>query len=198
VVRIDASEAAALSAIVAEHGVSLMVTEWKRAAVAADVVLGGQDLDLVALSDVPVLTVLAARGERRRVVLALDSEDLAAHGGERDLALAAGTVAAAAARGRAVLLGPDADAFRELARLVGDAAEVVEDPRPRRNAVAAFVRDDDFVLMPARAGRSSLPRDAALVAGLPVACSVAVATRPRAGAGLVTGTATLVGSRRSA
>ena len=198
VVRIDSSEAAALSAIVAEHEVSLMVTGWKRAAVAADVVLGGQGLDLVALADVPVLAVLAARGERRRVVLALDSEDLAAHGGERDLALAAGTVAAAAARGRAVLLGPDADAFRELARLVGDAAEVVEDPRPRRDALGAFVRDDDFVLMPARAGRSSLPRDAAFVAGLPVACSVAVATRPRAGAGLVTGTATLVGSRRSA
>ena len=64
VVRIDASEAAALSAIVAEHDVSLMVTGWRRAAVAADVVLGGQDIDLVALADVPVLAVLAARGER--------------------------------------------------------------------------------------------------------------------------------------
>jgi hypothetical protein len=198
VVRIDSSEAAALSAIVAEHGVSLMVTGWKRAAVAADVVLGGQDLDLVALADVPVLAVLAARGERRRVVLALDSEDLAGHGGERDLAVAAASVAAAAAHGRAVFLGPDVDAFRELARLVGAAAEVVEDPRSRRDALAALVRDDDLVLVPARPGRSSLPRDAAFVAGLPVACSVAVATRPRAGAGLVTGTATLVGRRRSA
>jgi len=198
VVRIDESEAAALSAIVAEHGISLMVTGWKRAAVAAAVVLGGEDIDLVALADVPVLAVLAARGQRRRVVLALDSEDLAGPGGERDLAVAAASVAAAAARGRAVVLGPDAGGLHELARLVGDGAEVVEDPRPRREALAALVRDDDFVLVPARPGSSSLPRDAAFVVGLPVACSVAVATRPRAGAALVTGTAALVGSRRSA
>ena len=38
--------------------------------------------------------------------------------------------------------------LHELARLVGDGAEVVEDPRPRRDALAALVRDDDFVLVP--------------------------------------------------
>jgi hypothetical protein len=56
------SEASAIAAMVAENGVTLMVTGWKRAAVAADVVLGGHEIDVVALADVPVLAVLAARG----------------------------------------------------------------------------------------------------------------------------------------
>ncbi|HEU5010806.1 MAG TPA: hypothetical protein VFT33_08925, partial [Gaiellaceae bacterium] len=68
----------------------------------------------------------------------------------------------------------------------------------RREALAAIARDDDLVLVPARPGRSPLHRDAAAVAALPVACTVAVPTRARAGAGLVTGTTTFVGSRRSA
>jgi Kef-type K+ transport system membrane component KefB len=42
VVRVDTSPAAALAAIVAEHEATLIVTSWRRAAVAADVVLGGQ------------------------------------------------------------------------------------------------------------------------------------------------------------
>jgi hypothetical protein len=41
-------------------------------------------------------------------------------------------------------------------------------------------------------------RDAAAIAALPIGCSVAVPTRPHTGAGLVTGTTTLVGSRRTA
>jgi len=41
-------------------------------------------------------------------------------------------------------------------------------------------------------------RDAGAIAALPVGCSVAVPTRPHTGAGLVTGTTTLVGSRRTA
>ena len=65
VVRVNPSEASAIAAMVAENGVTLMVTGWKRAAVAADVVLGGQRIDLVALADVPVLAVLAARGQYR-------------------------------------------------------------------------------------------------------------------------------------
>ena len=196
VVRVDQSEAAAIAAIAAEHGVTLMVTGWRRAAVAADVVLGGQALDLVALADVPVLAVLAARGEYRRVVLALDAEDLS-DGSERDLAVACASVAAAATSGRARVLVPEDDAAPDLGGFAGDAVDVVVDRRPRLDAVAALVREDDLVLVPGRAGRSPLHRDAAAVAALPVSCSVAVPTRPHAGAGLVTGTTTLVGSRRS-
>ena len=196
VVRVDQSEAAAIAAIAAEHGVTLMVTGWRRAAVAADVVLGGQALDLVALADVPVLAVLAARGEYRRVVLALDAEDLS-DGSERDLAVACASVAAAATSGRALVLVPEDDAAPDLGGFAGDAVDVVVDRRPRLEAVAALAREDDLVLVPGRAGRSPLHRDAAAVAALPVSCSVAVSTRPHAGAGLVTGTTTLVGSRRS-
>ena len=197
VVRIDASEAAALSAIVAEHEVSLMVTGWRRAAVAADVVLGGQDIDLVALADVPVLAVLAARGERRRVVLALDADDLAAHSAERDLAVAAASSQPPLRVAALSCSCPDVTRIRELARLVGDGAEVVEDPRSRRDALAAsFATTTSYSYR--RAGPFVASSRRVFVAGLPVACSVAVPTRPRAGAGLVTGTATLVGSRRSA
>jgi hypothetical protein len=196
VVRVDQSEAAAIAAIAAEHGVTLMVTGWRRAAVAADVVLGGQALDLVALADVPVLAVLAARGEYRRVVLALDAEDLS-DGSERDLAVACASVAAAATSGRALVLVPEDDAAPDLGGFAGDAVDVVVDRRPRLEAVAALAREDDLVLVPGRAGRSPLHRDAAALAALPVSCSVAVSTRPHAGAGLVTGTTTLVGSRRS-
>ncbi len=198
VVRVDDSEATALAAIIVEHGVSLMVTGWRRAAVAADVVLGGQDVDLVALADVPVLAILSARGEFRRVVLALDDADLTSNLAERDLALAVASVAAAATRSKATVVVPDDEAGAAFAELLGDRGDLVRDSRSRREALAALVRDDDLVLVPARPGRSPLHRDASSAAALAVACTVAVPTRARAGAGLVTGTTTFVGSRRSA
>jgi Na+:H+ antiporter len=198
VVRVNPSEASAISAMVAEHGVTLIVTGWRRAAVAADVVLGGQQLDLVALADVPVFAVLAARGEYNRVVLALDRDDVSRNLAERDLAIAVTIVAAAAARGRAVVVAPEGSDPDVLARLAAGGAEVVEDSRPRQEAVAAMVAESDLVLVPARPGRSPLHHDAAAIAALSTGCSVAVPARPHAGAGLVTGTATLVGSRRSA
>jgi hypothetical protein len=197
VVRVDASEAEALSAIVAEYGVSLVVTPWRRAAIAVDSVLGGEMLDLVALADVPVLGVLSAGGaEPRRVVLALDRDDLS-DGGQRDLAVACATVAAAAVRGRAVVVAPEAEVVRDLAHLVSDDAEVVIDDRSRAAALAEVVLQDDLVLLPSKPGPAPLPRDASSIAGLPAGCSVAVPTRPHAGASIVTGTATLVGSRRA-
>jgi Kef-type K+ transport system membrane component KefB len=198
IVRVDDSEASALAAIIAEHGVSLMVTGWRRAAVAADVILGGQDVDLVALADVPVLAIISARGEFRRVVLALDGADLTTNLAERDLALAVASAAASATRGKATILLPDDEEGAAFAAVLGERGDVVRDSRSRREALAAIVRDDDLVLVPARPGRSPLHRDAAAVAALPVACTVAVPTRARAGAGLVTGTTTFVGSRRSA
>jgi hypothetical protein len=198
VVRVDDSEASALAAIIAEHGVSLMVTGWRRAAVAADVILGGQDVDLVALADVPVLAIMSARGEFRRVVLALDGADLTMNLAERDLALAVASVAASATRSKATVLVPDDEEGAAFAAVLGERGDVVRDSRSRREAVAAIVREDDLVLVPARPGRSPLHRDAAAIAALPVACTVAVPTRARAGAGLVTGTTTFVGSRRTA
>jgi len=198
VVRVNSSEAAAIAAMVAENGVTLMVTGWRRAAVAADVVLGGEAIDLVALADVPVLAVLSARGEYHRVVLALDREDISQHLNGRDLAIAMTIVAAAVVRGRATVVVPEGADPDVVGRLASGGAEIVEDPRPRRDAVAAIVAESDLVLVPARPGRSPLHRDAAEIAALPVGCSVAVPMRPRAGAGLVTGTTTLVGSRRSA
>ena len=198
VVRVDDSEASALAAIVLEHGVSLMVTGWKRAAVAADVVLGGQDADLLALADVPVLAIVAARGELRRVLLALDETDLTTNLAERDLAIAVASVAAAATRANATVIVPDTDAATTFMSQVGARADFIRDARPRREAVAALARDNDFVLLPARPGRSPLHRDVAAAAALSVACSVAVPTRARAGAGVVTGTTTFVGSRRTA
>lgn len=198
VVRVDDSEATALAAIVAEHGVSLMVTGWRRAAVAADVVLGGQDVDLTALADVPVLAIVSAGGDLRRVILALDEADLTTNLAERDLAVAVGTVAAAATRSHATILVPESDAGAAFEALVGDRAEFVRDARSRREALAAFVHDDDFVIVPARPGRSPLHRDVAAAAGLSAACTIAVPTRARAGAALVTGTTTFVGSRRTA
>jgi hypothetical protein len=197
VVRVDASEASALAAIVAEHGVSLVVTPWRRAAIAVDSVLGGEALDLVALADVPVLGVLSAgAAEPRRVVLALDRADLS-DGAQRDLAVACASIAAASVRGRAVVVGPKGQAVQDLARLVSDDSEVVLDGRSRADAVAAIAREDDLVLLPSRPGPAPLPRDATAIAALPVACSVAVPTRPHAASSLVTGTATLVGSRRA-
>jgi hypothetical protein len=88
--------------------------------------------------------------------------------------------------------------LRREIRFARERADFVRDSRSRREALAAFVRDDDLVLVPARPGRSPLHRDAAAAAELPVACTVAVPTRARAGAGLVTGTTTFVGSRRTA
>jgi Na+:H+ antiporter len=198
VVRVDDSEATALAAIIAEHGVSLMVTGWRRAAVAADLVLGGQDVDLVALADVPVLAIVSARGRFHRVVLALDHADLTTNLAERDLAVAVASVAASASRGKATVIVPDDEVGATFATLIGDRADLVPDGRSRREALSGFVRDDDLVLVPARPGRSPLHRDAAAAAALPVACTVAVPTRARAGAGLVTGTTTFVGSRRTA
>jgi Kef-type K+ transport system membrane component KefB len=198
VVRVDDSEASALAAIIAEHGVSLMVTGWRRAAVAADVVLGGQNVDLVALADVPVLAIVAARGELRRVVVAFDDVDLTTNLADRDLTLAVASVAAAATRSRPTVVVPDSEAGAAFAELFGERGELIRDSRSRREALAALVRDDDLVLVPARPGRSPLHRDASSAAALAVACTVAVPTRARAGAGLVTGTTTFVGSRRTA
>jgi hypothetical protein len=198
VVRVNPSEASAIAAMVAENGVTMMVTGWRRAAVAADVVLGGQRIDLVALADVPVLAVLAARGHFERVVLALDSDDVSQHLAERDLAIAVTIVAGAAVRGRVTVVVPESADRDVVDKLRGGGAEVVEDARPRRDAVAAIAAENDLVLVPARPGRSLLHRDAAAIAALPIGCSVAVPTRPHTGAGLVTGTTTLVGSRRTA
>ena len=197
IVRVDTSEAAALAAIVAEHGVSLVVAPWRRAALAVDAVLGSEVLDLVALADVPVLGVVSAgAAEPRRVVLALDRGDLSADA-QRDLAIACASIAAAAVRGRAVIVAPEDEAVKSLAHLVSDDAELIVDGRSRDAAVAAIAREDDLVVLPARPGPSPLPRDAAAVAALPVGCTVVVPTRPHAGASVVTGTATLVGSRRT-
>lgn len=131
VVRVDTSAASALAAIVAEHEATLVVTGWRKAALAADVMLGGQGADLVALADVPVLAVLAAHDDYRRVVLALDKNDLdERRGAERALAVAVAVVAAAAAR--AVVVAPDGEAAREIATFIGDDTDVVVDSRPRR------------------------------------------------------------------
>jgi Kef-type K+ transport system membrane component KefB len=196
IVRVDTSATAGLAAIVAERGVTLVVTGWHKAAVAADVLLGGQNVDLVAVVDAPVLAVLQAHDGYDRVVLALDSTDLSERRAvERDLAVAVASIAAAAARGRAVVVAPDEAVAREVARIVGDDTELVVDSRPRRDAVAAIARADDLVLMPSRPGGSPLPPDAGVVASLPVGCSVGVPARPHSTTGLVTGTPTLVGRR---
>ena len=90
-------------------------------------------LDLVALADVPVLAVLTAGDDYRRVVLALDQDDLdGRHSAERDLAVAVASVAAAGARGRVVVIAPDDAAAREVAAHLGEDAEV-----HRRRPVAA-------------------------------------------------------------
>jgi len=195
-VRLDASAAAGLAAIVAEHEASLIVIGWRRAAFGADIVLGGQSADLIALAEVPVLAVSAGGSDFRRVVLALDRDDLDARRfGERDLAAAVAAIAAAAARGRVLVLAPESEAGREIARLVDDDAEVVIDTRPRRDALASILEADDLVIMPARLGASPFHRDAAAVASLPVGCSVGVPVRPRATAGFVHATATMVAGR---
>jgi Kef-type K+ transport system membrane component KefB len=196
VVRVDTSPASALAAIVAEHEVTLVVTGWRRAALAADLVLGGQDADLLALAEVPVLAVLTAGADYGRVVLALEEGDLEGRrSAERDLAVALTSIAAAGARGRALVIAPTDDAAREVAQQVGEDTEVLGDGRPRRDAVAAVARDDDLVLVPAQSAGTAFHRDAVAIASLEVGCTVAVATRPHAAAALVTGTPTLVGSR---
>jgi Kef-type K+ transport system membrane component KefB len=195
-VRLDPSAADGLAAIVAEHEASLVVIGWRRAALAADIVLGGQSADLIALSEVPVLAVSAGESDFRRVILALDHQDLdTRRGAERDLAAAVAGIAAGAARGRVIVLAPDADAGREIGRLVDDDAEVVIDPRSRREALESILEADDLVLMPARLGASPFHRDAAAVASLPIGCSVGVPVRPRATAGFVHATATMVAGR---
>ncbi len=195
-VRLDPSAADGLAAIVAEHEASLVVIGWQRAALAADIVLGGQSADLIALAEVPVLAVSAGGSDFRRVVLALDQHDLDARQAvERELAAAVAAISAAAARGRVLVLAPEAEAGREIGRLVDDDAEVVIDSRPRRDALASILQADDLVLMPARLGASPFHRDAAAVAALPVGCSVGVPVRPRATAGFVHATATMVAGR---
>ncbi len=172
----------------------------RRAAVAADFVLGGQHIDLVALADVPVLAVLAARGERTSVSSSRSTPRTSRSTcAERDLAIAVTIVAGAAVRGRVVVVVPedaDPDGRREAPGRCG--AEVVQDARPRRDAVAAVATASDLVLVPSRPGDRRCIGTPRAIAALPVGCSVAVPTRPRAGAGLVTGTTTLVGSRRTA
>lgn len=149
---------------------------------------------LAVVAEVPVFAVSAGESDFRRVVLALDHHDLHARQVvERDLAAAVAAIAAAAARGRVLVLAPEADAGREIGRLVDDDAEVV-DPRPRREALASILEADDLVLMPAR-GASPFHRDAAAVASLSVGCSVGVPVRPRATAGFVHATATMVAGR---
>ena len=130
VVRVNPSEASAISAMVAENGVTMMVTGWRRAALAADMVLGGQRIDLVALADVPVLAVLAVRAPFERVVLALDREDVSQNLAERDLAIGVTIVAAAAVRGRVVVVIPDGADPDVVAKLEAGGAEVLQDPRP--------------------------------------------------------------------
>ena len=199
VVRVDTSTATALAAIAAEHDVTMILVAWRRVAAAVDVMLGGEDVDLVALADVPVLAVLMSHGDFSRVVLALDGSDLgSSRAAERDLAVAVAGIAAAAARGRAVVIAPESQAAREIAALVGDGADALVDARPRREAVAAVAQQSDLVIVPARPGGSPVHRDAAALAELPVRCSVAVPTRPHSASGLVTGSPTLVGSRRGA
>lgn len=196
-VRVDTSATAGLAAIVAERRVTLVVTGWHKAAVAADMLLGGENVDLVAIVDAPVLAPLRAHDGYDRVVLALDSTDLSdRRAAERDLTVAVASIAASASRGRAVVVVPEGGgAAADVARLVGDDAELVVDPRPRRDAVAAIARADDLVLMPSRPGGSPLHRDAVFVAALPVGCSVGVPARPHATTGLVIGAPTLVGRR---
>jgi Kef-type K+ transport system membrane component KefB len=196
IVRVDTSAAAAIEAIVAEHGVTLVLTGWRRSALAADVVLGGQHAELVAVADVPVLTVLTAGADYRRVVLALDEDDIGGrHAAERDLAVALAGIAAAGVRGRAAVIAPSDEAARDVAARVGEDTDAIVDGRSRREAVAAFAREDDLVLVPARSGGSPLHRDALALASLPVDCTVAVPARAHTATARVTGTPTLVGSR---
>ena len=169
IVRVDTSAASAIEAIVAEHGVTLVVTGWRRSALAADVVLGGQNAELVAIADVPVSTVLTAGADYRRVVLALDEErHRRASAAERDLAVALASIAAGGARGRAVVIAPSDEAARDVAAQIGEDTEAIVDGRSRREALAALAREDDLVLVPARSGGSPLHRDALALASLPV------------------------------
>ena len=198
VVRIDSSEAAALSAIVAEHDVSLMVTGWKRAAVAADFVLGGQDIDLVAL---------ATRRCWPCWPLAASDVGSSSRWTPRISPLTAASAISPSPQPRSQpprrVAAPSCSA-RTLMRSVSSRGSSVTARRSSRIGGRGVTRwPRSFATTTSYScrrapGRSSLPRDAVFVAGLPVACTVAVATRPRAGARLVTGTATLVASRRSA
>ena len=130
-VRLDASAATGLAAIVAEHEASLIVIGWRRAALAADIVLGGHSADLIALAEVPVLAVSAGGSDFRRVVLALDRHDLEARQAvERDLAAAVAAIAAA--RGRVLVLAPESDAGREIARHAFSARRSYVDSRSGR------------------------------------------------------------------
>ena len=150
--------------------------------------------ELVAVADVPVLTVLTAGADYRRVVLALDEGDTGGrHAAERDLAVALASIAAGGVRGRAAVIAPTDEVARAVAAQVGEDTEAIVDGRSRREAVAAFAREDDFVLVPARSGGSPLHRDAVALASPPIDCTVAVPARARSGSVLVTGTQTLVG-----
>ena len=194
-VRVDTSAISGLASLAAEHDTTLVVVGWRKAAVAADVVFGGQNLDLSALADTPVLTVLSVRDDYRRVILALDEHDLdERRAAERNLAAAVAAIAAAGVHGRGVILAPRRIEAPGAAAFLGDEVEVVVDERPRRAAVAAFAREDDLVIVPSRPG-SPLHRDALAIASLPVGCSVGVPARPHAASALVTGAPALVGSR---
>ena len=169
---------------------------WRRAALAADLVLGGRSADLVALAEAPVLAVSAGATDFRRVVLALDSNDLEPRRAvERDLATAIAAIAGGAVRGRLLVLVPDLAAGQEIALLVDDDAEVVVDQRARRDALEAIAAADDLVLMPGRGGLSPFHRDAVAAASLAVGCSVGVPVRPRATAGYVHASGTVVAGR---
>lgn len=196
-VRVDTSLATALAAIAAEHQATLVVIGWRHATAGVRVVFGGEEADLVALAEVPVLAVLGARGDYRRVVLALghgDLRDLCR--AERELAIAVASVAAAGVGGRAVVVAPAADPAREIARRLGEGAEVVVDDRRLRDAVQLVARQDDLVIVPSQPGAMPLRRDALALADLSIGCMVAVPARARATVTLVTDTPMLVAGRR--
>ena len=117
IVRVDTSATAGLAAIVAEHGVTLVVTGWHRAAVAADVLLGGQnDRPRGGRRRSGASQSLQAQSACDRVVLALDSTDLSERRAvERDLAIAVASVAAPPRGARASSSRADESAAREVA-----------------------------------------------------------------------------------
>ena len=85
-------------------------------------------------------------------MLALDADDVSQHLTERDLAIAVTIVAGAAVRGRVVVVVPEGADPDLVAKLAAGGAEVVQDARPRRDAVAAVAAASDLVLVPSRPG----------------------------------------------
>ena len=196
VVRVDTFAAAALAAIAAEHGVTLVVTGWHRAALGAEVILGGRVSTSSHSPTCPLLAVLHARGDYGRVVLALDGADLDERLRPNAISRSRPSASpAAGVRGRVLVIAPDEKAAQDVAKRVGEGTETLVDRRSRREAVAAVAREDDLVVVPARSDGQPMPRDAVALASLPAGCSTAVPIRPHAAATLVTGTSTPFASR---